>query len=494
MLVPNSELSSSPAVRGSSPVSPLLGLSSRLEELRPYQARRRAVENIRLAHQEFTTSRSCRWCGKPLCARGLEKDETGELVVDLWSEEDGIDVVVFEGKAGFQQTIRCDYRFCIDCGPRRSWKHAQIVARVVDKHQDLHPDGSVIGGALTHPHERYHLLSQMLQMQREIWERMWSGRAGVKRKARWKERFGLVGYINGLDGTWGEAHGHHPHRHQIWLFERALSDEELLEFEAELFEAWCEGLNGSGWPRPLRDYCRVERLRNQAKAIDYVARVTGLEFAQGSFALAREVASPVGKTAKGKHLSYGQILLRAVGGDERFVRLMQEIERGYAGRWMITRNKYVAGLWKQAKQEVEDELEEVAKWQESNSEKVLKVPLWFYLAGYSMGVMSLLLEVSERTGAGLEVVRDSLRHLWETAEVKVSALSINHKNGPWPEVRWAPSAAVRKPLVANILFKAFEADDCEPPARLCAWVESGPAWWNWLSFGVDWPPARHKPP
>lgn len=112
-----------------------------------------------------------------------------------------------------------------------------------------------------------------------------------------------LGRISTSEITHGE-HGWHPHLHQLWFFDRRLSDREIKKIREELFQAWRESCLAAGLPAPLEKLV----IRGQTKYVGVdVRRALSAEEYMSKFGVERswgtenEMASSHVKTsAKGR--------------------------------------------------------------------------------------------------------------------------------------------------------------------------------------------------
>lgn len=135
---------------------------------------------------------------------------------------------------------------------------ARDLGLAVERHRDpsLRPDGGdeqAAGGfvfvTLTMQHGRGDALAVTLDAAIKAWQRMLRGAAW----ARFKARFGVIGYVRSVEVTLG-VNGWHPHLHLLFLIAGELSDDEVTTWHDLMYGRWARYVvqAGGGLPSHLR--------------------------------------------------------------------------------------------------------------------------------------------------------------------------------------------------------------------------------------------------
>lgn len=453
-----------------------------IEKLDPWQLRRRTREELHRRHLKWTTRKGVKGCGKARFEPGCTREGTAFEVWTWpegrarWEEEEragpyrGVDVLTteLEGGSELEGELKARYAGICPCGARICWlcgssKLSAAAARLALA-CELHLDqgGGVYLLTLTQPHQRHHSLSGMLQAQSRVWARLNGGRGGQA----WRRRYGGVGYYAGLDITHGERYGWHPHRHVVLFTGRELKEEELEELEAHLYGAWADGLEAEGYSRPYREFCRLEAPRAVEDVARYAAQACGLVLGHGAYALAREAAATVHKSAHAGHRTVGQIFFDACaieGEGEREARRLRSIElarevEAHKGRWWSA-SRDVRELLTLA----EEMLDQVDERPPATLRAAL--PRWVYAVLLAHGWRAAFLELAEAGGEGLDVWRESLYQFWLCCPVS-RAPFLSRAGDYWSEERSLPPPRTRRELVADILRGALATAGLPLPLNL----------------------------
>lgn len=121
--------------------------------------------------------------------------------------------------------------------------------------------------------------------------------------------------------------GWHPHLHVGEVAPRPLSRDEVIDYRAVCFKAWCRSVVKSGYREPSDRY-GLSIVRADAGMADYGNKVEGLT---------SELFRMDQKT--GKTEAPFSILRRAVGGDDGAARVWHEYETGTQGRRMLGQSR-----------------------------------------------------------------------------------------------------------------------------------------------------------
>lgn len=131
--------------------------------------------------------------------------------------------------------------------------------------------GSVLLLTLTVPHTRRDDLSGLLSGFNDAYRRFTNG-APMKRL---KQAYGLSGSIKGLEVTWGEASGWHPHAHVLLFLDKS---PDMAGLAAALFTRWCSATSRSGFGELARS---AFSLQDGSAVRTYVTKL-GSEYTWGA--------------------------------------------------------------------------------------------------------------------------------------------------------------------------------------------------------------------
>jgi hypothetical protein len=137
--------------------------------------------------------------------------------------------------------------------------------------------------------------------------------------------FGLE-FSRSTEVTHGQ-NGWHPHLHVGEVCPRPLTRDEVIDYRAVCFKAWCRAVVKCGYREPSDRY-GLSIVRADAGMADYGNKVEGLT---------AELFRMDQKT--GKTEAPFSILRRAVGGDEGAAQVWREYETGTQGRRMLGQSR-----------------------------------------------------------------------------------------------------------------------------------------------------------
>lgn len=140
------------------------------------------------------------------------------------------------------------------------------------------------------------------------------------------------------------ANGWHPHLHIGEVCWRPLTRDEVVEYRAACFKAWCRAVEGVGLRRPSDRY-GLSMIRADQGMGDYMHKVEGL--ASELFRMDRKTA---------KTIAPFELLAKAVTGDGWAERRWREYERATKGRKMMGTSKGFAELARHSPLFTDDEI------------------------------------------------------------------------------------------------------------------------------------------
>lgn len=179
-------------------------------------------------------------------------------------------------------------------------------------------------------HDQNMLCGESLDKLNQATRRVKSGKA-------WqtiKKTYGLQGSITVLENTWSRKNGHHPHKHDVEIMNRFLTDDELAGLQerlTEMYLAALEKLGASGaWG------VAVNVRRGSDYVAEYVAKV-GHEPKAKKWGAARELSSYAFKTKGNEHGHYSMMQLLDLYADDdgEAGEAWRDYVSAFAGRWMV---------------------------------------------------------------------------------------------------------------------------------------------------------------
>ncbi len=177
--------------------------------------------------------------------------------------------------------------------PKISEKRSSEIRKAVSEH--VKNGGICLFITLTFPHYACDTIKASIDALRASFTAFRSG----KRFSNLMAKLGYIGLIRGIETTWGESNGWHPHSHEIWFvspdfvdaFKKEIGKTEIsistldclvdMNLKPDLFELWKSAVMRSGLSEPSLErgmfirVCETEE-QLQKRLADYLAK-TGLE-------------------------------------------------------------------------------------------------------------------------------------------------------------------------------------------------------------------------
>lgn len=162
---------------------------------------------------------------------------------------------------------------------------------------------------------------------------------GYKRKLKGQTvripgAYDYAGRISATELTYGKKHGWHPHKHQLWFFDRRLTKTEIEEIRSELFQAWRDACVAVGLPAPAEFHngkaIGVD-VRRALSAEQYIAKY-GCE---RKWSPEREMASSHVKAARKGGKTPFELLYDASQGDDEAAALFQVYAKATLGKHQL---------------------------------------------------------------------------------------------------------------------------------------------------------------
>lgn len=191
---------------------------------------------------------------------------------------------------------------------------------------------------LTARHNARTRLKEQLEAMTEAHESLWRGAPA----RRFKERYGVLGFVRNLEATHSRRNGHHPHIHSIVFVP---DDVKLDEFSADLRLLWESAASKHGLTMNRHGFDATDADKRIA---DYLTKMghepsemTLTRWKDGTgWNEADELTrwhTKKGKVERGldDHLTPWQLLEHSAAGDEEATKLFKEYARAFHGRRQI---------------------------------------------------------------------------------------------------------------------------------------------------------------
>ena len=161
------------------------------------------------------------------------------------------------------------------------------------------------------------------------------------RRTRVPSSLDYVGRITATEVTYG-FNGAHPHSHQLWFFDRRLSDKEEARLRSELFQAWSAACQAVGLPAPVEFVVREGKIhwvgvdvRRALSAEEYMTKFGH----ERQWSPAKEMASQHIKAARKGGRTPFQLLWDYGQGDEQAGGLFVAYAEATLGRHQLEFSK-----------------------------------------------------------------------------------------------------------------------------------------------------------
>lgn len=281
----------------------------------PFRPRRKRHFWLRAGHRGlvFDIHKSLALCGLGQKGWGGDPDEAQVSPLVCEPAGDGQ-----EARAAIKGLYKCaSAASCPVCAPKIATGRGEILGPQV---RELIGKGyRAYLVTLTVRHERTDALAVLQDALSRGWARMTSGKG-------WKNltKSGAISYIKGLDLTWSQAHGWHPHVHITLLVPPTYED--ARGFANAFRDRWMSSLEKVGF-EALPGGQDVQECRDVEKSVRYAVTPAAVKETLGS-------SMKTGRPNKG--LSAFDVLERAVEGDAGFQARWCEYVEAMKGRRTIT--------------------------------------------------------------------------------------------------------------------------------------------------------------
>jgi hypothetical protein len=137
---------------------------------------------------------------------------------------------------------------CPCCSAKITEHRRKEIESALNVHSEA--GGMTLMVTLTHSHSRADDLAQLLLGEREAHSKMTAHRSFKALMAR----IGRIGAIRAREMTYGDAHGWHPHTHDVWLIAKPIGLFALEALQREVFALWAKACARAGLPVPTAKY------------------------------------------------------------------------------------------------------------------------------------------------------------------------------------------------------------------------------------------------
>lgn len=137
------------------------------------------------------------------------------------------------GKANFGNLVHCSSAWvCPICNAKIMARRRQEIELAEQQNKEM--GGRVLMLTLTHSHSRDDALADLLDKQAKALKILWENTA----LKNMMQDYQYIGLIRGMEMTWGQANGWHPHYHILLHFADADIVNALETLKSKIFEVW----------------------------------------------------------------------------------------------------------------------------------------------------------------------------------------------------------------------------------------------------------------
>lgn len=225
------------------------------------------------------------------------------------------------GRASYGNLIHCSSGWiCPICNAKIMSKRRDEIN--LAERQNKEVGGRVLMLTLTHSHKKADKLADLLDKQAYALKILWENTA-LKKDMK---EYGYIGQIRGVEMTWGEANGWHPHYHILLHFTDAKVADAVETLHEKIFDVWQKACERAGLGLP-----------NLENGID-LKTVGADDETNGDYicgdAVSWEITSSLTKKAGNERYNQWQILALA-SNDAEFAGLWREYAAATFGKRMI---------------------------------------------------------------------------------------------------------------------------------------------------------------
>lgn len=261
-----------------------------------------------------------------------------------------IEIRLNNGSAYYSGVLYCGSPWmCSVCAPKNLLRRGDEIDHIVEVTR--RKGGTVLFATLNCRHYAFDKAAETVELVSGAFGKLLAGRAWYGHSAKEVEQrrekglpiddglrgqLGYVGMSRGMEISYG-ANGHHPHIHAMLVFDRHLTDDEITDLEAWLFEKW-NGYLEAKTGRTIKEGVGVDvrRWDTDAPAGWYVTKV-GHGWTLGSEMTAGYYKDAYGTSKNPAQLArqYVNSLTDANGPDHEAGRVLKEIWEATKGRPLV---------------------------------------------------------------------------------------------------------------------------------------------------------------
>lgn len=186
---------------------------------------------------------------------------------------------------------------CPVCAAVVRAERAAEIQQAVEKHQAS--GGSLVFVTLTMRHGLDDALAVTLNAAIKAWQNLLRNQAWEK----FKDRYGVDGYVRAVEVTHGHENGWHPHVHALFFVDRSLSQDEAEQWRASMFDRWSRYVvkYGGGMPTALRGVDVRPADKDGTVVAQYLSKIQETPPEPKRQAIGHELARGDMKTGRGRH-------------------------------------------------------------------------------------------------------------------------------------------------------------------------------------------------
>lgn len=253
--------------------------------------------------------------------------------------EGAVKVGMTRGRASYGGLMVCGSPWvCAVCADRITRERAKEVVTVMGRHMGA--GKAVFHVPFTIPHRANQPLKELIGKIGEA-RRIMANRPSWK---RFKNVVGLIGYVRGLEVTWGE-NGWHPHLHDAWFLSKRFDDGSIVNLHRMVLDMWQSACEAAGLEKPNYRGVMVTSVRDPTS---YVAK----------WGIQAEMTR--GHMKRGRAGRYSPFdLLRGIHeGEKHLTRKFLEYADAFHRRRQLVWSKGLRELYRMEPEKADDEIAE----------------------------------------------------------------------------------------------------------------------------------------
>lgn len=186
---------------------------------------------------------------------------------------------------------------CPVCAAVIRAERAAEIQQAVETHQAA--GGSLVFVTLTLRHTAADPLDVTLNAAIKSWQDMLRGKGWYT----FRDRYGINGYVRAVEVTHGLANGWHPHVHALFFIDRALTEDQVKEWQSTMSGRWSGFVvkHGGGEPSELRGVDVRPADQDGTVVAQYLSKIQEAPAEPKRQAIGNELARGDMKTGRGRH-------------------------------------------------------------------------------------------------------------------------------------------------------------------------------------------------